>query len=224
MDAGGSSHEAPDVSIGRRFLLASAAAGCVVVAGLSLLLLYISPFAIAIGKDDAMHRLPFLGLSGLLGSAVAFGLVVRGRSPSTLKASQAVPVAVAALVALASVGWAAFGIDSTRAVRDLPEASIALPEARETYRRIEPSTRGFGHHGATLTRTYDAAVTYREVLAFYVRELQSRGWTTDKPCVAGEPRDATCTFYRGGFTFQVDLGTGNPAQSGSFTTRITGPP
>jgi hypothetical protein len=224
MDEGVPSHEDADMSIGRRLLLASAAAGCVMVAVLSLLLLYISPFAIAIGKDDAMHRLPFLAFAGLLGSAVALGLVVRGRSPSTLKASEAVPVAVAALVALASVGWAAFGIDSTRAVRDLPEAAIALPAARETHRRIEPATRGFGHHGATLTRTFDTPVTYREVLAFYVDELQSLGWTGDKSCVAGEPRDGSCTFYRDGFTFQVDLGTGNLAQSGSFTTRITGPP
>jgi hypothetical protein len=213
------------MSTPRRILVASAAAFCALALVACVILFMFSPLLIALAPFDDAKRLPFRAFGSLVLSGLALALLVRGRSLRTLTASEVRVVAVAVTLALGAFGWAAFGIDSTRAVRELSEAGIVFAAATETGRITRPANGSItGREGASLERTYETSARYVDVLAFYGHELESRGWSGGGYFGVSSSDTRLYHWFRDGYTYGLDIPTGELSRSGWFRTRILGPP
>ncbi len=212
------------MGIGGRILIALATTA-LVLATFACAVGLLSPLLIALAPSDAMKRLPLFAFAGLVVSGLALGLRLRGRSLRTLTGAEVRAVLGALIVAGTAVGWAAWGIDSTRPVRELPEAAIAFPGAVETHRATRPADANlFVHEGATLDRSYETSARYEDVIAFYRNELAARGWSGGAYYGLSSSDLRPYHWRRAGFTFYVDIPTGNLATSGPFRARLIGPP
>jgi hypothetical protein len=213
------------MSTSRRILGASATAACALVLLGCIVTLMFSGCAIALAPNDDVMRLPFGAFAGLVLSGMALALLSRGRSLRSLSATEARVVVAVLGLALAALGWAAFGIDSTRPVRELPEAQIVFAASTETYRACRPATGTLlVREGAVLERRYETSARYEDVLDFYRRELESRGWS------GGDYFGVTSSvlrlyhWSRDDYAYYLDIPADDLARSGWFRTRVVGPP
>jgi hypothetical protein len=204
-----------------RLILASVAFGAALIGFMVL------PLVAALGRafggwGDGFQRF-FIGAAllvvGLLiVSIFLFGSwtlreVVRHRSTWVV-------VAIFALVG----AWAAFGVDSTRPLRQMPEAHLAVPEATEISSGTRPAQGGIGRVArAELSRSFEATGRYEEVEAFVRSALLGSGWTYSGEfgSVEGE---RYISWDRDGFTFQLQLPDPDDPWSGRFGYTIYGPP
>lgn len=104
-----------------------------------------------------------------IGIAVACLVAVVGLTDSPLRSIIRSPTMRIVFVALIlSAAWAVFGIDSTRSVRSLPEASLRYPGAVETSRWAAPAEGGMDAVArARVTFTMTSEATDSEIEAFY---------------------------------------------------------
>jgi hypothetical protein len=113
-----------------------------------------------------------------IGIAVACLVAVVGLTDSPLRSIIRSPtMRIVFVVLILSAAWAVFGIDSTRSVRSLPEASLRYPGAVETSRWAAPAEGGMDAVArARVTFTMTSEATDSEIEAFYASELTRRGW------------------------------------------------
>jgi hypothetical protein len=126
---------------------------------------------------------------------------------------------------VALVGWAVFGIDSTRPVRELPEARLAYPGAVEVRRTATPIRASLdSSRSAQVSVSFTVADPYSAVEAFYREELAKRGWAYSWTFGSPGTADKYINWKREGFTFQLQLLSPKPGATPGFTTVIYGPP
>lgn len=131
--------------------------------------------------------------------------------------------AVVVVVGLAGA-WAMVGIDSTRPLRELPEAALTYDGAYETWRRAEPAAGGWGvTPRAQVTRGFTTADPFADVVAFYESALAARGWsyTWSFESTGGE---RFVEWERDGYTIQLRLPVEQGSASGPFSVTIWGRP
>jgi hypothetical protein len=159
--------------------------------------------------------------------ALAAALTLIGFSNWSTRSIVRSPVAwLFAALCLLALGWAAFGIDSTRDVNALPEASLSYPGAIETGRHSAPASGLLdGAARATVTRKFSTTDPSSAIKAFYATELAERGW--EGPIDWGSTGDVRWSDWRrDGFMFQLTFVDSDPAEPGStgpYSVRIYGP-
>ena len=128
-------------------------------------------------------------------------------------------------VIIALVAWGALGIDSTRAVRALPEAHLAYPGAVEIGRWAKPVDASLdSSRSAELGVSFSTTDSYAAVEAFYRAELVKRGWVYSWTFGSPGRDDKYINWKRDEFTFQLQLLSPNPRATPGFTTVIYGRP
>jgi hypothetical protein len=123
-----------------------------------------------------------------------------------------------------AIAWAIVGIDSTRSVTSLPEASLVFPGAVETGRRAEPAEGGMSavaRAALSVAMTSDAEAS--DIEAFYASELRRRGWiarrTNDRP----DDPERLVEWDREDFTVQLRFQGTDGAGSTTFAFVLFGP-
>ena len=199
----------------------------VVVSGLAtlgcLVLLAYAWIAMLITRDDWGDRLYTLTVATLIVTVGVLLLFLRGRAPGRLTLPERIALIVTLLVVIGLVGYAVAGIDSTRPVRELPEAQLAFPGATETGRGASRETGSiFGRTPASFSRWYTTTATYGEVLDFFHRELPDRGWSDHYDFGLSSSDEQIHNWSKDGFMFQLDIARDDPEASGPFETRLLG--
>jgi hypothetical protein len=123
---------------------------------------------------------------------------------------------------IAAVLWAAFGIDSTRSVRSLPEAVLVVPGADEESTFARPADGGLNSPArAEFVRTMVTDQAIEEVEEYFRTALAERGWeyVWTFGSVSG---DRYLNWDRDGFTLQLRL-PDPVAPSSKFSYAIFGP-
>jgi hypothetical protein len=127
---------------------------------------------------------------------------------------------------LGAIGWAAFGIDSTREVIALPEANLTYPGAVETRRSTQAADGAFdGQARAILHRKFTTVDPYTSVEAFYVSTLADQGW--ERPVNWSSNTIHFTDWSRAGFMVQLSHPTSDSSQPGegrAYDVSIYGPP
>ena len=181
-------------------------------------LLYVLARGLGAGGDDFQRG--FIGISVVFALCAALGIVgLADWSLSTIARSRATWFLVIAL--LVAVSWAIVGVDSTRAVKSIPEASLTKPDAIEVSRYVAPAKGGLNMPArASLARSFASDARAEDVEAFYRTELNARGWTyiVTYGSIDGG-RDLN--WDRDGYTLQLRLD--DDIGVGSFTVVILGP-
>jgi hypothetical protein len=179
--------------------------------------------AMMIRRDDWGARLYILTLATLIMAVAILLLFVRGRAPGHLPLRERTALAVTLFIVTGLVGYAVIGIDSTRPVRELPEAQLAFPGATETRRGGSPTSGSiFGRTPAAFTRSYTTTARHGEVLEFFNRELAARGWTGENQFDMRGSGQVLKDWRKNGFTFQLQFPTDNPDAPGPFRATIWG--
>jgi hypothetical protein len=134
---------------------------------------------------------------------------------------------VFAAICLGAIVWAVVGIDSTREVTALPEATLTYPGATEAGRWTAAASGSLdGSARATMDRKFTTADRYSAVQAYYSATLGERGW--EGPSLWGSTGGTRFSDWRrGGFMIQLSFprsDTESMDRTGPFTVRIYGPP
>jgi hypothetical protein len=126
----------------------------------------------------------------------------------------------AALLAAALL-WTAFGIDSTREVKSLPEAVLTYPSAIELGSSSKPAHGGWDStSGATFSRSFTTTHRYSQVEAFYLGWLADAGWKG--PTEYGYSGERNIDWRRDGFMLQLHFPSETDG-TGRFSIMIYGP-
>jgi hypothetical protein len=171
--------------------------------------------------DDFQRVLMAYGI-GIVFACVVGVVGLADWSLRSIVRSRAMWVVVAALSM--AIAWTIYGIDSTRSVRALPEASLAFPGAVETSRFAVPAEGGgdaIARAGLTIVMTSDAKNA--EIEAFYAAELTRRGWTYTVTYGSPSGAERSVNWDRGGFTVQLRFLSKDIQGTGTFEVAIYGP-
>ena len=201
---------------------AGVVASTLAIVALLGLLAYAS-LATLITRADWSYRLFVLDVATLVLATALLLVFLRGRPLRELSRSSRRLLAMSLILICGLIGFAAFGIDSTRPARELPEAELAFPGAIETSRGASPSSGGmFGRTPASFDRSYTTSATYGEVVDYFHRELPARGWSGHYDFGISSSEEQIHNWTKDGFTFQLDIPRDNLDASGPFVTRIWG--
>jgi hypothetical protein len=193
---------------------------------LAATVLVVSPFLLILSRamgagGDGFQR--FL-IGCVLAVVLAFAIGAAGLSHwsmRTIVRSRATWLLATGVLAMTV--WAALGIDSTRAVRAVPEAALSMPGAVERARNDSSAEGGLNRPArANLYRSFGSTASSDEVEAFYRTALAERGWTYSGRFTSTQ-RDQYLNWDRDGFTLQLRLREPPDVSAEEFTVVIYGP-
>jgi hypothetical protein len=183
------------------------------------------PLFAAIGQGwgaagDGYQR--FLLGSALLVTALLLGslFLFSGWSATDLFRSRASWI-IGVVFGLA-ITWGAFGIDSTRPLREMPEARLGMPRALEISSGTRPAEGGLNRVArAELWRAFETSSARTDVEVFFTRTLRERGWQSAGNWETSEHQ--YLEWERDGYLFQLRLSDPDISWPGSFLYSIFGP-
>jgi hypothetical protein len=186
-------------------------------------LLWILFLAAFYGAADDVYRrlwvlLPILMLLGGFAAAIGF----TNWSWRQIARSWWSWLCVAAIAGL--IGFAFFGIDSVRPLRDLAERTLALPGSTLLSEYSVPETGGFdGPTPAHLTRAYSTIATWEVIEDFYRGELARRGWRDNGRRNTTQGIPEVHEWSKSGILFQVHFPV-RPESSWAYAVYLWGRP
>jgi hypothetical protein len=207
--------------LGKRLIgIAAWVVGALILCLIPLVMVLVQAFGA--GGDGYQRALIALAVGVVV--LFAIGVVaLNDWSLSTIIRARATWALVA--VVAGALAWAAFGVDSTRAVRTIPEAGFTIPGATEVWSGTKPADGGLNSPArATLSRSFESDLVYSEVERQYGVALSDDGWTRSRSfSSSGASGDRYINWERDGYTLQLRIPTGYPDGRGPFSVVIYGP-